>query len=282
MTMSSVVSRRRRRQRRRQAHVPGSAPPSNTRSNSGGSATVSVWPSRMPRSRMALAEKSRADREVAGGGRPQGRAAEGAEEIQQLDRDGNGVGRRPARRRGCAPPRAASPSLHALALRCARPARGMRAPAAPTRTRPGPDDLGVEHVHRADEIGNERGRRAAVDLRRAPHLLDAAAVHHHDAVGHGERLLLVVRDHDGGDAEPALQRLDLVAQAHAHPRIERRQRLIQQQQRRRGRQRAGERHALLLAARQLRRILGALLGQADQRQQLGRRARRSRGAPCGG
>ena len=78
-----------------------------------------------------------------------------------------------------------------------------------------------------------------------------------------------MRDHDGGDAEPALQRLDLVAQAHAHPRIERRQRLIEQQQRGRGRQRAGQRDALLLAARQLRRILGALLRHAHELQQLG-------------
>ena len=146
----------------------------------------------------------------------------------------------------------------------------------------GPRDDGVEDVHRADEIGDEGGGRAAVDLGRRADLLDAAAVHHHDAVGHGERLLLVVRDHDGGDAEPALQRLDLVAQAHAHPRIERRERLIEQQQRRRGGERAGERHALLLAARELRRILGALLRQPDERQQLGDARGDLARAPCGG
>ena len=75
--------------------------------------------------------------------------------------------------------------------------------------------------------------------------------------------------------EAALQRLDLVAQAHAHARIERGERLVQQQQRGRGGERAGERHALLLPARQLGRILGALLGHADQLQQLAPRARRS-------
>ena len=70
----------------------------------------------------------------------------------------------------------------------------------------------------------------AVDLERRAHLLDRALVHHHDAVGHGQRLLLVVRDHDRGDAEPALQRADLLAQVHAHLGIERRERLVEQEQ----------------------------------------------------
>src|SRR5262249_28323609 len=42
----------------RQRHGLASARSSNTRSRSGGRATVSVWPSRIERSRMALAEKS--------------------------------------------------------------------------------------------------------------------------------------------------------------------------------------------------------------------------------
>ena len=46
------------------------------------------------------------------------------------------------------------------------------------------------------------GGRLAVDLERRADLLDHAVVHHHDAVGHRERLLLVVRDHDGRDAQP--------------------------------------------------------------------------------
>ena len=48
-----------------------------------------------------------------------------------------------------------------------------------------------------------------------------------------------------------LQRLDLVAQPQPHARVERRQRLVEQQQAGRGRERAGQRHALLLAARKL-------------------------------
>ena len=77
-----------------------------------------------------------------------------------------------------------------------------------------------------------------------------------------------MRHHDGGDAEPALQRLDLVAQPQPHAGVERRQRLVEQQQAGRGRERAGERHALLLAARELRGIFRPGIGQADQRQQL--------------
>ena len=41
-------------------------------------------------------------------------------------------------------------------------------------------------------------------------------------------------------------------------------------------------HALLLPARQLNGIFAALLGQADQRQQLGHAGRDLAGAPCGG
>jgi len=66
-----------------------------------------------------------------------------------------------------------------------------------------------------------------------------------------------------------MQRADLLAQPQPHLGIQRRQRLIQQQQLGRGRQRTGERDTLLLAAGQLHRIFGALLFQADQRQQFG-------------
>ena len=109
----------------------------------------------------------------------------------------------------------------------------------------------------------------AVDLGRRADLLDHAVVHHHDAVGHGERLLLVVRHHDGGDAEPRCSALISSRRRTPHARVERRERLVEQQQAGRGRERARERDALLLAARELRRIFRALLGQADQREQLG-------------
>ena len=126
-----------------------------------------------------------------------------------------------------------------------------------------------QHVDAADEVGDERGARVAVDLERRADMLDHAVVHHDDAVGHGQCLLLVVRDHDRRHAELALQAADLLAQVHAHDRVQRRQRLVQQQQPGRGGQRARQRDALLLPARQLRRVLGLAAGQADQLQQLG-------------
>ena len=127
-------------------------------------------------------------------------------------------------------------------------------------------------VHRADKLGNEQRVRAAVNFGRGADLLDDAVVHDHDAVGHGQRFLLVMRDHDGGDAEPPLQRFHLDPQVGAHPGVQRRQRFVQQQQARRSRQRAGEGDALLLAAGQLRRVFAFLPGQVDQRQQLGHAA----------
>jgi hypothetical protein len=109
---------------------------------------------------------------------------------------------------------------------------------------------------------------SAVDLLRRADLLDHAVVHHHDAVGHGQRLFLVVRHHDGGDAERRCSALISWRRRSAHLGIERRQRLVEQQQAGRRRQRARQRHALLLAAGELGRILRACIGQADHRQQL--------------
>src|SRR5258706_9580080 len=55
-----------------------------------------------------------------------------------------------------------------------------------------------EKIHRggADEARDELVRRVVVELQRRSGLLDAARVHHHDLVGHGHRLDLVVGDID--------------------------------------------------------------------------------------
>ena len=140
-------------------------------------------------------------------------------------------------------------------------------PPDPRPARPLAGD-GRQHVHTADEACDEEGGRLGVGLKRRADLLDHAVVHHHDAVGHGQRLLLVVGHHDRRDAEPPLQRLDLRAQGDTHARVERRQRLVEQQQRRRRGHRACQRHALLLAARELGGIAIAVTGEADERQQL--------------
>ena len=52
----------------------------------------------------------------------------------------------------------------------------------------------------AEEAGDELVGRPVVDLLRRADLLDAAGVHHADAVGHGDRLLLVVGDEQEGGA----------------------------------------------------------------------------------
>lgn len=113
--------------------------------------------------------------------------------------------------------------------------------------RPLPDRCG-ELIGLSDEVGDEECLRVAIDLGRRTYLFDAALVHDDDAVGHGERLFLIVRDHDRGDAELALQLLDLVSQMHAHLGVERRQGLVEKQQARRDRHGAGKSHALLLSA----------------------------------
>src|SRR5206468_7665948 len=66
----------------------------------------------------------------------------------------------------------------------------------------------VDDVRRADEAGDELARRPVVDLRRLTDLLDATVVEDCDAIAHGQRLLLVVRDVDEGHPQIALERLE--------------------------------------------------------------------------
>ena len=54
-------------------------------------------------------------------------------------------------------------------------------------------------------------RGVTIELLRRADLLDAAAVDHHQAVAHAHRLVLVVRDEDGGDLEQLLQPAHLLA-----------------------------------------------------------------------
>jgi hypothetical protein len=56
-----------------------------------------------------------------------------------------------------------------------------------------------------------------------------AALHHHDAVGHGHRLGLVVGDVDRGDLELLVQRLDLGAHLYAQLGIEIAERFVEQE-----------------------------------------------------
>ena len=100
-------------------------------------------------------------------------------------------------------------------------------------------------------------------------LLDHAAVHHRDAVGHRQRLLLVVRHVDERDADVALDALQLDLQLLAELQVERAERLVEQQHGRAVHERARERDALLLAARELRRPALCLGAEADALELLG-------------
>ena len=101
--------------------------------------------------------------------------------------------------------------------------------------------------------------REVVDLGRRADLLDPAVAHDDDPVGQRERLLLVVGHVDRRDPELALDRPDLLAQDDPDLGVERRQRLVEEQDLRLDGERAGERDALLLAARQLVRVAVALV-----------------------
>ena len=112
--------------------------------------------------------------------------------------------------------------------------------------RAAPDRAG-HPVGQADEVRDERGCGPRVDERRRPQLLQLAGLHDADPVRDRERLLLVVGDEQRRDADLQLHSPDLVPQPRADLGVERGERLVEQQHLGVDRQRAGKRHALLLA-----------------------------------
>src|SRR5262249_53234520 len=112
----------------------------------------------------------------------------------------------------------------------------------------------LEHVDRADEVGDKTAGGRLVDVRGGADLHDPAAVHDAEALAERHGLLLVVRDHDEGDAEALLDVEQLELRVLAQLLVERGQRLIEQQQFRPLDQRTRQRYALALAARQLVRL----------------------------
>ncbi len=79
----------------------------------------------------------------------------------------------------------------------------------------------MEKIHRADEIGDIRALRVAINLDGSSNLFDDSMVHNDDTVCHGKRLFLVMGDHDRCDPEPSLQIFHLLAQMNANLGIER-------------------------------------------------------------
>ena len=119
-----------------------------------------------------------------------------------------------------------------------------------------------------------------VDLRRRADLLDPPLVEDGEPVAHRQRLLLVVRDVDERDAEVALQRLEEDLHLLAQLQVERAERLVEEEDRRAVDDRARERDALALAARELHRLPVAEARQTHALEHLLRRARGGRGATC--
>ena len=116
--------------------------------------------------------------------------------------------------------------------------------------------------------GDEAAARPVVEILGPPDLRHQAFVHDGDAVRHGERFFLVVRDVDEGDAEIGMQAAHLELQVLAQLLVERAQRLVHQQQARLEDDGAGERHPLLLAAGELARIALAVARQMNQLERL--------------
>ena len=106
----------------------------------------------------------------------------------------------------------------------------------------------VEDVALADEVGDEGVFGFVIDVLRGADLLDAAVVHDHDGVGHGEGLLLVMGDVDEGDAHGLLNALELVLHVLAQTQVQCAEGFVQQQDLRPVDQCAGDGDALLLSA----------------------------------
>ncbi len=126
----------------------------------------------------------------------------------------------------------------------------------------------LEDVRAADEIGDERAGRPLVDLARGADLFDPALREDGDAVGEGERLGLVVGDVDRRLAEPPLQKTQLVAHLDAQLEVQVGQRLVEQKEARLQHERAGDGHALLLAAGELGGVARPEARQVDEVQHL--------------
>ena len=134
----------------------------------------------------------------------------------------------------------------------------------------------AEPAHRPEEAHHELGGRLVVDLARRADLLDPAVVHHRDPVGDLHRLLLVVGDQHRGHALLVVQPAQPRAQLGADGGVERAERLVEQQHLRLDGERAGERHPLALAARELVRAAARPTSSARPAPAARRRGRGSR------
>ena len=130
------------------------------------------------------------------------------------------------------------------------------------------------HEHVADQVGvtderhDELARRLVVELARSADLLQPSVVHDGDLIRDLHRLLLIVRDEDGGHVDDVMELAQPVAKLGADPGVEGSEGLVEEQYLRLGRECASEPHPLALAARELRRIAVAEALQLDEVQEL--------------
>ena len=137
------------------------------------------------------------------------------------------------------------------------------------------DEVGVAH-----EARRPCGRGPLVDLARGADLFDPPLAHERDALRHRHGLVLVMRDDEEREPEIALHLHQLELRFLAQLAIERGERFVEQQQARTRRQRAGQRDARLLPARQLIGPPPAETLHLHEAQASRARARRSRPTPC--
>ncbi len=153
------------------------------------------------------------------------------------------------------------------ALAAARPRLGAERKVQPAELyavgRAAPD----QQVRRAQEGRHELGLWTLVQLGRRADLQQPADVHHADPVGQLEGLLLVVGDKDRGRAQLALDGPQRAAQVDPNLGVQRAERLVEQQHLGLIRQGTSQRHALLLAARELARHARAQPAQPGQLEQ---------------
>ena len=126
----------------------------------------------------------------------------------------------------------------------------------------------VDRVGDADEVGDEAVDRALVELRRPALLLDAAVLHDDDRVAHRQGLLLVVGHVHERDPDLPLELLELELHLLAQLEVERAERLVEEEHGGMVDEGPRERHALLLAARELPGPAGAVARQPHELQRL--------------
>ena len=112
-------------------------------------------------------------------------------------------------------------------------------------------ELPVDEVRVADEVRHEEAHRRLVELPRRSALGDGGVVHHDDAVGDRESLLLVVRHVGHREPEALLELADVLADPAPELGVEIRERLVEAEHLGLEHERPRDRDPLLLPARQL-------------------------------